>query len=49
MTVFRGTSNGTGNNGSTPLTSVAEGGNGSHSHGLDLRLAYVDIIIATKA
>lgn len=24
------------------------GGNGSHTHGLDLRLAYVDIIIATK-
>ena len=27
----------------------ANGGNGSHTHGLDLRLAYVDIIIATKA
>ncbi|ADP86960.1 hypothetical protein [Nitratidesulfovibrio vulgaris] len=24
------------------------GGNGSHSHGLDLRLAYVDVIIARK-
>ena len=27
----------------------ANGSSGSHSHGLDLRLAYVDIIIATKA
>jgi len=29
-------------------TTDAAGGNGSHTHGLDLRLAYVDIIIATK-
>lgn len=26
----------------------ANGGNGSHSHGLDLRLAYIDVIIARK-
>lgn len=26
----------------------ANGGNGSHTHGLDLRLAYIDVIIATK-
>ena len=31
-----------------PYSTVATGGNGSHTHGLDLRLAYVDIIIATK-
>ncbi|GEB79212.1 hypothetical protein DDE01_06270 [Desulfovibrio desulfuricans] len=29
-------------------TTDAAGGNGSHSHGLDLRLAYVDVIIARK-
>ena len=43
----------TGTSGSTVTATdsvqASSGGGGSHTHGLDLRLAYVDIIIATKA
>ncbi|WP_164561997.1 hypothetical protein [Nitratidesulfovibrio vulgaris] len=35
--------------GALSVQTTSQGGNGSHTHGLDLRLAYVDIIIATKA
>ena len=47
--VIRTTDNGTGATNSTQLVTGTQGSNGSHTHGLDLRLAYVDIIIATKA
>jgi hypothetical protein len=30
------------------VQTTSQGGNGSHTHGLDLRLAYVDVIIARK-
>ena len=39
---------GVGNDDATPLLTGTQGSNGSHSHGLDLRLAYIDVIIATK-
>ena len=34
--------------GTINLTIVAEGGGGSHTHGIDTRVQYVDVIIATK-
>ena len=46
--VIRTTDNGTGATNSTQLVTGTQGSNGSHTHGLDLRLAYIDVIIATK-
>ncbi len=46
--VIRTTDNGTGATNSTQLVTGTQGGNGSHTHGPDLRLAYIDVIIATK-
>ena len=46
--VIRSTDNGFGATNSTQLVTGSQGNNAAHSHGLDLRLAYVDVIIARK-
>lgn len=37
-----------GGGGSTTFSVPAQGGGGSHTHGMDIRVQYVDVIIATK-